>query len=266
MSETINAIKVNNINFSFTSENQRLQVLKDLSFEVKEKEFITIIGPSGCGKTTVLKVLGSLYSSSTKNVHIDGDITVRGVTAEEARRKREFGFAFQKPVLLPWRKVIDNVTLPLDVIGNQNKTTNWNPHELLDLVGLLDFKDAYPRELSGGMQQRVAIARALVFKPSIILMDEPFGALDEVTREDLNLELLRIWKSTNATIIFVTHSLTEAAFLANRVIVLSARPSKVAVILSVSLPEDRKIKMKESKEFLETVRSLREGLENRTSL
>ncbi len=262
MNSPKNVIELKNVSLSFISKKNRLDVLKDLSFEVKENEFITIIGPSGSGKTTILKLLGGLYTKITKNVYIRGDIRIRGVSSEEARKKREFGFAFQNPVLLPWRKVIDNVTLPLEIIGNQGSNSYWNPNELLDLVGLSDFKHVYPRELSGGMQQRVAIARALVFKPSILLMDEPFGAVDEVTREELNLELLRIWKSTNATIIFVTHSLTEAAFLGNRVIVLSARPAKVAKVIQVDLPTKRNVEMKESDVFISTVGNLRESLEN----
>lgn len=254
-------IKFDNLSFSFISRKHRIDVLKELSFDVKEKGFITIVGPSGCGKTTILKLIGGLYTGNTKGVSINGEIKIRGLSTEEARKKRDFGFAFQNSVLLPWRKVKDNVCLPLDIIGSHKHNSFWDPDELLELVGLSEFKNVYPRELSGGMQQRVAIARALIFKPSILLMDEPFGALDEVTREDLNLELLKVWQNTGATIIFVTHSLTEATFLGTQVLVLSKRPARLVKLIPVNLPRERTIHLKEDHDFINTVRTLRDNLE-----
>ena len=195
-----------------------LDVLRNLTFTIEAGEIISIIGPSGCGKSTLLKIIAGLIPKTA------GTIRIGGRTPEEARRSRQFGFVFQEPVLLPWRDAGANVRLPLDVLYRDRSTASAATARLLDIVGLRDFGHHLPRQLSGGMQQRVAIARALYFEPTILLMDEPFGALDALTRDAMNVELLRIWKEMQKTILFITHSLTEAVFLSHRVFVMSAPP------------------------------------------
>jgi len=232
-----------------------LNVLKKISFDIEEGEFVSILGPSGCGKTTLLKILGGLIQPSR------GTLVIKGGSVKIARERREFGFVFQKPVLLPWRTVLENTRLPLEILGRSDAPEM--PANLLKLVGLERFGNFYPNELSGGMQQRVAIARALSFEPSILLMDEPFGALDEVTRDRLNLELLRIWKkekSTISSILFITHSVPESVFMSDKVIVLSDRPGSVQQIVDIDLPRPRTTKMKYSKKYLELVQCLRKTL------
>lgn len=232
-----------------------LQVLQDITFDVEEGEFVSIIGPSGCGKTTLLKIIGGLSDFS------NGTLTIKNNTVKIAQQKREFGFVFQAPVLLPWRDVMDNTMLPLEILGRHDNTEASN--NLLKLVGLDKFKNFYPNELSGGMQQRVAIARALSFEPSILLMDEPFGSLDEITRDRLNLELLRIWKeesSAISSIIFITHSVPESVFMSDKIVVLSTRPGKVQRVIDIDLPRPRTTDLKYSEEYLELVKCIREIL------
>jgi len=238
-----------------TKYYSKLHVLDNLNFDVREDEFISVIGPSGCGKTTLLKILSGLIEPS------QGEITVNGNSVKIALKRREFGLVFQNPVLLPWRNVLKNVELPLEVLGQKNSEV---PRKLLKLVGLKSFENYFPKELSGGMQQRVAIARALAFKPSFLLMDEPFGALDEITRNRMNLELLQIWKKEKtkiSAIIFITHSIPEAVFLSDRVIVLSKRPGKIEKIVNINLPRPRKIEMKRSKKYLELIGCIRKMLQ-----
>ncbi|PIS30889.1 MAG: ABC transporter [Candidatus Portnoybacteria bacterium CG08_land_8_20_14_0_20_40_83] len=241
-------IDVQNIKHSFNS----LNVLNDISLRIKEGEFVSVIGPSGCGKTTLLKILGGLLPPS------HGNITIKDSSLDIAIKRRDFGFVFQNPVLLPWRTVLQNIELPLEIIGDQ--TPFAESEKLLELLGLKGFGKYYPKALSGGMKQRVAIARALVFNPDILLMDEPFGALDELTRERLNLELLKIWEQTHKTIIFITHSISEAVFLSNRVIVLSERPAKIDEIKEIDLPFPRTIAVKQSKEYFQYITWLRNKL------
>ncbi len=224
-----------------TRGRTQVQALAGISFEIGAGEFITIVGQSGCGKTTLLKILAGLLQRSA------GSVTLRGQPVEEP--SRDIGIVFQDPVLLPWRTVFDNVMLPVEVLGLDRKTSADRAMELLGLVGLQGFEDKYPHELSGGMRQRVAIARALVHDPSLLLMDEPFGALDAMTREFMNLELLRIWKGSGKTIGFITHSIPEAAFLADRVVVMSARPGRIKEIVEVGLPRPRDLDMMASDEF-----------------
>lgn len=207
----------------------KLHVLDNISFEVSDGEFISVIGSSGCGKTTLLKIIGGLISPSK------GQTIIRDNPSELALKRRDIGFVFQNSNLLPWRNSLENVELPLEIIGKDNSSLS-NPKKLLKIVGLGGFETAYPKELSGGMQQRVAIARALTFEPLILLMDEPFGALDEIIRNKMNLELLRIWKeekTTISTIIFVTHSISEAVFLSDKVIVLSKRPAIIEKVINI---------------------------------
>ena len=224
-----------------TRGRTQVQALAGISVEIGAGEFITIVGQSGCGKTTLLKILAGLLQRSA------GSVTLRGQPVDEP--SRDIGIVFQDPVLLPWRTVFDNVMLPVEVLGLDRRTSAKRGRDLLGLVGLRGFEEKYPHELSGGMRQRVAIARALVHDPSLLLMDEPFGALDAMTREFMNLELLRIWKESGKTIVFITHSIPEAAFLADRVIVMSARPGRIKEIVEVRLPRPRDLDMMASDEF-----------------
>jgi NitT/TauT family transport system ATP-binding protein len=216
---------------------------------------MTLLGPSGCGKSTLLRVVSDLVPASA------GTIEVLGTTAHAARARRDIGFVFQDASLLAWRTALENVELPLEVGGGGKRRGARDPRELLDLVGLSGWEKAYPHELSGGMRQRVAIARALVNDPKLLLMDEPFGALDEITRDRLNEELLRLWESTGATILFVTHSIYEAAFLGQQVMLMAARPGRVREIVSVPLPNPRHIGMRETVQFVELAAHLRHVLE-----
>lgn len=241
-------IDVQHVKYSYNS----LSVLDDVSFQIAEGEFVSIVGPSGCGKTTLLKTLGGLLPLSR------GRITIKNNSLDVAVKRRDFGFIFQNPVLLPWRTVLQNIELPLEIIGDQ--TPLEESEKLLDLLGLKGFAKYYPQALSGGMKQRVAIARALVFNPDILLMDEPFGALDELMRERLNLELLRIWRQTHKTIIFVTHSVSEAVFLSNRVIVLSERPARITDTRNIDLPFPRAISIKQSDGYSQYITWLRNQL------
>jgi NitT/TauT family transport system ATP-binding protein len=229
-----------------------LHVLDNIDLQVKEGEFVSVVGPSGCGKTTLLKILGGLITPT------HGELEVKGNSIDVALKRRDFGFVFQNPVLLSWRNVLQNIELPLEIIGD--KTPFAESEKLLELVGLEDFGNYYPTALSGGMKQRVAIARALVFNPDILLMDEPFGALDELIRERLNLELLRIWQETKKTIVFVTHSISEAVFLSNRVIMLSERPAKVIGVREIDLPFPRTNETRQSKEYFQHITWLRNQL------
>lgn len=232
-----------------------LHVLDEISFDINKEEFVSIIGPSGCGKTTLLKIISGLVKPTK------GEIIIKENPVEIALKRREFGLVFQNPVLLPWRNALRNVELPLEILNY--KTSRNPPKKLLEVVGLKGFEKFYPKELSGGMQQRVAIARALTFEPSILLMDEPFGALDEITRDKMNLELLRIWreeKSITSTVIFVTHSIPEAVFLSDRIIVLSERPAIVEKIIEVDLPRLRTSEIKYSKKYIELIKCIRKLL------
>jgi NitT/TauT family transport system ATP-binding protein len=220
-----------NIYKTFASRDGEVKALEDVSLAVSEGEFVSIVGPSGCGKTTLLRILGGLLEADHGMVRIDG----RTLT----QPRREIGFVFQNPTLMPWRTVLKNVTLPLEVQGKGGNDHRGRATELLALVGLLGFESLYPHELSGGMQQRVAIARALIHEPSILLMDEPFGSLDAITRNQMNVELLRIWHATGKTIIMVTHTIQEAIFLADRVLIMSPRPGHIQANVPVDLPRPR---------------------------
>jgi NitT/TauT family transport system ATP-binding protein len=224
-----------------TRGRTRVHALGGISVAIGAGEFITIVGQSGCGKTTLLKILAGLLQRSA------GSVTLRGQPVDGP--SRDIGIVFQDPVLLPWRSVVDNVMLPVEVLGLDRRSSAGRAMDLLGLVGLGGFEDKYPHELSGGMRQRVAIARALVHDPSLLLMDEPFGALDAMTREFMNLELLRIWEESGKTIVFITHSIPEAAFLADRVIVMSARPGRIQEVVDVKLPRPRDLDMMASDEF-----------------
>lgn len=234
-----------------------INAIENIDLEIDSGEFIAIVGPSGCGKTTFLKLIGGLLEPTS------GEILIKGRSVKHARLKKEFGFVFQKPVLLPWRTVMDNICLPLEIIQKGSDKSNFivQAEELLKLVDLLDFKDNYPRELSGGMQQKVAIARALIFKPPFLLMDEPFSAIDEITRDFMNLELLRIWRSLKPAVLFVTHCISEAVFLADKVVVLSERPGEVKQVIDITLHRPRNIEMRYTTEYGYLIKTVRNYLE-----
>ncbi len=236
-----------------------LSALLGIEMRVERGEFVSVIGPSGCGKSTLLRIVGGLQAPTRGRVLIDGR------EPREAQRDKGIGFVFQNPSLLPWRRVIENVRLPLEV---NRKRTGADADRLVDLVGLGEFRDYYPHQLSGGMQQRVALARSLVTEPSLLLMDEPFGALDEITRASMRLELLRIWRtrseSLSSTVIFVTHSIPEALLLSDRVIVLSPQPGQVAGVIEVDLPRPRTEEIEFEPSFLEHARGLRALLREQT--
>jgi len=243
-------IVVSNLEKIYRTKGRALvRALGGISLDVAEGEFITIVGQSGCGKTTFLKILAGLLSRSAGSVHLRG----RAVDGPS----RDIGVVFQDPVLLPWRKVLDNVMLPVQVLGLEWESSRRRALGLLELAGLQGFEDKYPHELSGGMRQRVALARALVHDPSLLLMDEPFGALDAMTREFMNLELLRIWREAGKTVVFITHSIPEAVFLADRVVVMSARPGRIVDVVSVELPRPRDLDMMASDEFGVYARKIR---------
>ena len=244
-------VDVVNVSKSYSSGDGVVQALNPISFSVRKGEFVSIIGPSGCGKSTLIKIIGDLIEPT------EGAVTVGGRTNRQAREEGMFSFVFQNPVLLPWRRVIDNVRLPLEIVRRQSR----DPAQLLEMVGLAGFEERYPKELSGGMRQRVALARALTFDPQVLLMDEPFGAVDELTRGSLNSQLLEIWQKIRVTVLLITHSISEAAFLSDRVIVLSARPSTVKEVLEVPFPRPRENTLKENGSFQEVIKFLRERLE-----
>ena len=228
--------------------------LRDVSFDVRESELVSLIGPSGCGKTTLLYCISGLEPIVKGGIVLDG----RPV---DGPRSGEVGLVFQKAVLLGWRTVMDNVLLPIEVFGRSRTSYVRRASELIDLVGLTGFADYLPSKLSGGMQQRAAIVRSLIFEPRVLLMDEPFGALDAQTREHMNLLLLRVWEATRKTIVFVTHDLEEAAFLSDRVVVLSERPGTVREIVEVPLPRPRTLEMRYSEDFVRLARRLRRLLD-----
>jgi NitT/TauT family transport system ATP-binding protein len=246
-------IQVNAVEVLFTSSRHPVHALGSVDLSVGEGEFISLLGPTGCGKTTLLRVVGDLISPTR------GVVMVRGHDTHVARRNNEFGFVFQEPALLPWRTVLRNVRLPLEVVGYQGDMTA-RCEELLDLVGLLPFKNHYPHELSGGMKQRVALVRALSWRPSILLMDEPFSAVDELTRNRLQDDLLDLWDLDKKTIIFVTHNITEAVYLSDRVLVFSTRPGRVVADLHVDLERPRRPEMREEPRFIEYIKEGKKAL------
>jgi NitT/TauT family transport system ATP-binding protein len=233
---------------------QPVEALRDITFSVEANEFVSIIGPSGCGKSTMLRLISDLLPVTTGAVRIGGQPTA------VARRNREIGFVFQDAALMPWRSSLRNVRLPLEIVGKKRGGAS-SPAQLLDLVGLKDFGEKRPDQLSGGMRQRVSIARALTYDPSLLLMDEPFGALDQITRDDMNGELLKVWMQTRSTVVFVTHSISEAIYLSDRVVVLSPRPGRITSIITVPLPRPRVVAMKRERVFFDTETRLLRALE-----
>jgi NitT/TauT family transport system ATP-binding protein len=238
----------------FGSGASAVQALDDIDLRIAGGEFVSLIGPSGCGKSTLLRLIGDLTAASS------GEIRVNGKPARQARLDRDYGMVFQAPVLMDWRTVARNIELPLEIMGFPKAERARRSTDLLRLVELEGFGDRHPWQLSGGMQQRVSIARALAFDPKLLLMDEPFGALDEMTRERMNLELMKIWSRTGTTIVFVTHSIPEAVFLSTRVAVMSPRPGRIARIVDVDLPQPRTAETRDLERYFELVTSVREAL------
>ena len=228
--------------------------LQNIDLTIEAGEFVSLIGPSGCGKSTLLRTIGDLIQPTS------GTIVVNGKPAQQARRDRDYGIVFQDPVLYDWRTVAKNIALPLEMLNWDRVKRTKRVEEMTQLVELTGFEGHHPWQLSGGMQQRVSIARALSFSPALLLMDEPFGALDEMTRERLNTELLRIWQETKSTIVFVTHSIAEAVFLSTRVVVMSARPGRIAELISVDLSQPRTNATREDPRYFELVTEVREAL------
>lgn len=238
-----------------TNTNTDVTALTNVTMDIHKGEFISLLGPSGCGKTTLLRIIADLLTPTS------GEITVGGETPREARLRRKYGIVFQGAVLYEWRTVKKNIMLPLEIMHIPKKEAEERADKMLELVGLQEFANHYPRQLSGGMQQRVGIARALALQPEILLMDEPFSALDEFTKEKLHEDLLRIWRKTNKTIVFVTHNIQEAVFLSDRVCVLSPHPGRISALIDIDLPRPRTMEMKNAKEFNDYVAEIRSSFE-----
>ncbi len=242
------------LSLTYDTNDGPVHALSGVNLTIGKGEFVSFIGPSGCGKTTFLRVIADLEQPT------GGTITVNGMSPAEARRKRAYGYVFQAAGLYPWRTVADNIALPLEIMGIPKPDRQERIARTLALVNLTGFEKKYPWQLSGGMQQRVSIARALSFDADLLLMDEPFGALDEIVRDYLNEELLKLWAATNKTIAFVTHSIPEAVYLSTRIVVMSPRPGRVTDIIESDLPRERPLDIRESREFLEIAHRVREGL------
>lgn len=245
-------IRLKNIGMEYQNG---VTALTNVSIDIKKGEFVSLLGPSGCGKTTLLRIIADLLKPTS------GEVTVGGETPTEARLKRKYGIVFQSPVLYDWRTVKKNVMLPMEILKVPKADREERAMQMLELVGLTDFADRYPKQLSGGMQQRVGIARALAIQPEILLMDEPFSALDEFTREKLHEDLLRIWRKTDKTIVFVTHNIAESVFLSDRVCVLSPHPGRLSALIDIDLPRPRTAEIKNTIEFTDYVAKIRGSFE-----
>jgi NitT/TauT family transport system ATP-binding protein len=248
-------IRVQDVTMVFHGQSDSVIALERVNMHVPTGQFASIIGPSGCGKSTLLRLIADILQPHS------GQVTLGGETPRAARHDHALGFVFQSPTLLPWRTVRQNVELPLDVVGrNSTRRSARSTDELVELVGLKGFEEALPHQLSGGMQQRVAIARALVLTPDVLLLDEPFGALDEITRQRMNLEMLRIWAESGTTALLVTHSIGEAIFMSDKVYVMSARPGRIVAVVDVPMPRPRTLDMMRSHVFFDCVNRVRDGL------
>ena len=247
-------IEARGLNLVFQTDDGPVHALKDIDLAIGKGEFVSFIGPSGCGKTTFLRCVAALEQPT------GGTLTVNGMTPDEARRRRAYGYVFQAAGLYPWRTIGDNIRLPLEIMGFSRADQAERVRRTLALVELAGFENKYPWQLSGGMQQRASIARALSFDADILLMDEPFGALDEIVRDRLNEELLRLWAATGKTIGFVTHSIPEAVYLSTRIVVMSPRPGRITDIIDSPLPRERPLDIRDSREFIAIAHRVREGL------
>ena len=247
-------IAIERLGLTFTTNDGPVEALSGIDLKVGRGEFVSLIGPSGCGKTTLLRVIADLEKPTS------GVIAVNGVTPEVARMNRAYGYVFQAPALYPWRTIARNVALPLEIMGLDKAERERRVAANLDLVNLTGFERKYPWQLSGGMQQRVSIARALAVEPALLLMDEPFGALDEIVRDHLNEQLLQLWAKTEKTVVFVTHSIPEAVFLSTKIVVMTPRPGKIHDIIDSDLPRARNLDIRETPEFLKIAHRVRAGL------
>ncbi|AID31038.1 NitT/TauT family transport system ATP-binding protein [Mesorhizobium sp. USDA 4775] len=247
-------VAASKLGLTFQTNDGPVQALSNVDLTIGKGEFVSFIGPSGCGKTTLLRVIADLEKPTS------GTISVNGMTAEQAREKRAYGYVFQAAALFPWRTIERNVALPLEIMGLSTAEQAERIKRTLDLVNLSGFEKKYPWQLSGGMQQRASIARALAFDADLLLMDEPFGALDEIVRDHLNEQLLQLWARTNKTICFVTHSIPEAVYLSTRIVVMSPRPGRVSDIIQSTLPKERPLDIRETPEFLAIAARVRDGL------
>ena len=247
-------ISARNLSLTFETNDGPVHALKDINLDIGKGEFVSFIGPSGCGKTTFLRVIADLETPTA------GEITVNGVSPEEARRQRAYGYVFQAAGLYPWRTIGGNIRLPLEIMGVAKAEQAERVKQVLQLVELDGFEKKFPWQLSGGMQQRASIARALAFDADILLMDEPFGALDEIVRDHLNEQLLALWAKTEKTIGFVTHSIPEAVYLSTRIVVMSPRPGRIADVIDSTLPRERPLDIRDTPEFIEIAHRVRDGL------
>ena len=245
-------IETKGLGLTFETADGPVYALKDVNLTVNDGDFVSFIGPSGCGKTTLLRVIADLEQATSGNIHVNS------MSPAQARLSRAYGYVFQAPALFPWRTVERNVGLPLEIMGLQDAEARVKRN--LELVNLAGFEKKFPWQLSGGMQQRVSIARALAFDPQLLLMDEPFGALDEIVRDKLNQQLLELWDRTKKTVVFVTHSIPEAVFLSTRIVVMSPRPGRIIDVIETNFPPNRTLDIRESPEFLKIAHRVREGL------
>jgi NitT/TauT family transport system ATP-binding protein len=248
------AVDVTNVSLTFETADGKVDALSHVNLQIAEGDFVSFIGPSGCGKTTLLRLIADLEQPTV------GTLLVNGLSASDARLKRAYGYVFQAPALYPWRTIEKNIMLPLEIMGVPDRERRERVKRYLALVNLAGFERKYPWQLSGGMQQRASIARALSFDPALLLMDEPFGALDEIVRDHLNEQLLRLWDKTNKTVAFVTHSIPEAVFLSTKIVVMSPRPGRIIDVIDCNFPRDRTLEIRETPEFIKIAQRVREGL------
>lgn len=252
--QAASVVSAKDLCLTFQTNDGPVHALSNVNLDVNKGDFVSFIGPSGCGKTTFLRVIADLEKTTS------GEISVNGMTPEEARKARAYGYVFQAAALYPWRTIEKNIALPLEIMGYSKAEQKKRISEALELVELAGFDKKFPWQLSGGMQQRASIARALAFDADLLLMDEPFGALDEIVRDHLNAALLKLWSRTNKTICFVTHSIPEAVYLSTRIVVMSPRPGRVTDIIDSTLPRERPLDIRETPEFLEIAHRVRDGL------
>ena len=253
-SSASSVVSARNLCLTYDTNDGPVNALSNVDLDVRKGDFVSFIGPSGCGKTTFLRVIADLERKTS------GDISVNGMSPEDARKARAYGYVFQAAALYPWRTIEKNIALPLEIMGYDRQEQAKRIARTLDLVNLKGFEHKFPWQLSGGMQQRASIARALAFDADLLLMDEPFGALDEIVRDHLNEQLLKLWKQTNKTICFVTHSIPEAVYLSTKIVVMSPRPGRVTDVIESTLPAERPLDIRETPEFLEIAHRVREGL------
>ncbi|MDG1177958.1 MAG: ABC transporter ATP-binding protein [SAR324 cluster bacterium] len=254
MEDGSRVVEARKVDLVFETADGPVHALSEIDLEINKGDFISLIGPSGCGKTTLMRVIADLEKPT------GGEIKINGMSPEEARLQRAYGYVFQSPALYPWRTVEGNLKLPLEIMGVEKAEQRKRAAEAMEMVDLTGFEKKFPWQLSGGMQQRVSIARALTFYPDLLLMDEPFGALDEIVRDQLNEHFHKLWEQTQKTVVFVTHSIPEAAYLSTKIVVMSPRPGKIIDVIESPLPEKRTLDMRETQEFLELSHRIREGL------